>query len=81
LGAEGKRRNNTFLQHAGHAMQAGFVGFSAAAMFVSAEYQKPFWIMVALTATVPTLLMQSRKRTSSQKQSLMTNSSLVATNL
>ncbi len=81
LGAEGKRRNNVSLQYAGQAMQAGLLGFSAAAMFVSAEYQKPFWIIVALTATVPTLLMQSRNRNSRQKQLVMTTASLATTNV
>jgi putative inorganic carbon (hco3(-)) transporter len=56
LRAEGKRNHNAFLQYAGQAIQAGLLGFSAAAVFVSAEYQKPFWIMAALTSAVPTLL-------------------------
>lgn len=56
LRAEGKRTDNRFVQYAGQAMQAGLLGFAAAAVFVSAEYQKPFWIMAALTAAVPTLL-------------------------
>jgi hypothetical protein len=37
-------------------MQAGLLGFSAAAVFVSAEYQKPFWVIVALTAAIPLIL-------------------------
>jgi O-antigen ligase len=56
LSAEGKRRNDTFLFSAGEAIRAGLLGFIASAMFLSAEYQKPFWVIVALTATVPTLL-------------------------
>jgi putative inorganic carbon (hco3(-)) transporter len=56
LRAEGQRRNDTFLQYAGQALQAGLVGFSVAAVFLSVEYQKPFWVMVALTSAVPTLL-------------------------
>lgn len=59
---EGKRCADRFLLYAGQAMQAGLLGFSAAAIFVSAEYQKPFWIIVALTAAVPTLMRQSRRR-------------------
>jgi O-antigen ligase len=61
LRAEGNRRKDAFLHYAGQAMQAGLLGFAAAAVFVSAEYQKPFWMMVALTATVPTLLRQKAK--------------------
>lgn len=61
LRAEGTKRKDAFLHYAGQAMQAGLVGFAAAAVFVSAEYQKPFWMMVALTATVPTLLRQKAK--------------------
>lgn len=56
LRREGTKSGDAFLQYAGQAMQAGLLGFAAAAVFVSAEYQKPYWIMAALTATVPTLL-------------------------
>lgn len=56
LRAQGKRYNDTFLQYAGQGIQAGLLGFSAAAVFLSVEYQKPFWVMVALTSAVPTLL-------------------------
>ena len=60
LRAGGKRRKDVLLLYAGEAMQTGLLGFLAAAMFVSAQYQKPFWVFVALTATAPTLL-QSRR--------------------
>jgi O-antigen ligase len=65
LRALGIRLGDSFLQYAGQAMQAGLLGFSAAAIFVSAQYQKPFWVMVALTGTVPTLL-RDRSRQSEQ---------------
>lgn len=64
LCAEGKRQNDLLLVYTGEAMQAGLLGFIAAAMFVSAEYQKPFWIFVALTATVPQLLMEGTRQRS-----------------
>ena len=48
--------------YTGQAMQAGLLGFAAAAVFVSAEYQKPFWIMIALTSAIPLLLAQSSRR-------------------
>lgn len=62
LRAEGKRHNDVLLFYTGEAMQAGLLGFLAAAMFVSAEYQKPFWIFVALTATVPRLLTEEARQ-------------------
>ncbi|MGH9342625.1 MAG: O-antigen ligase family protein [Terriglobia bacterium] len=68
LRRKGKRTHDLFLQYAGQSMQAGLLGFAAAAVFVSAEYQKPFWIMTALTATVPTLLRDSEyKRSAAQR--------------
>lgn len=60
LRTRGKRTGDLRLQYVGQAMQAGLLGFAVAAVFVSAEYQKPFWIMTALTATVPTLLRDIR---------------------
>lgn len=80
LRSEGKRRDDTLLVYAGEAMQAGLLGFSAAAMFVSAEYQKPFWVIVALTATVSTLLAQhSAQRSSSYNQLVMQRERCYAT--
>lgn len=67
LRAEGNRRKDVLLLYAGEAMQAGLLGFLSAAMFVSAEYQKPFWVFVALTATTPTLLMQKSHRQDRQR--------------
>jgi O-antigen ligase len=64
LRQEGKRTCDTCLQYTGQALQAGLIGFSAAAIFVSAQYQKPFWIIVALTATFPALLRQQSRRQS-----------------
>lgn len=61
LRAEGNRRKDALLFYSGQSMQAGLIGFAAAAVFVSAQYQKPFWLMVALTATVPTLLRQKAR--------------------
>jgi putative inorganic carbon (hco3(-)) transporter len=81
LRAEGKRLNEDLLRYAGEGMQAGLLGFSAAAMFVSAEYQKPFWIIVALTATVPTLLRrQSAGQTSLEPELVTSGTSVPAAN-
>ncbi|PYT72422.1 MAG: hypothetical protein DMG39_09940 [Acidobacteria bacterium] len=81
LRAEGKRLNDDFLRYAGQGMQAGLLGFSAGAMFLSAEYQKPFWIIVALTAAVPTLLrQQSGGQNSRQSQLVTSRTTIAATN-
>jgi O-antigen ligase len=36
-------------------MQTGLVGFCVASMFLSAEYQKTFWILIFLSACMPAL--------------------------
>ncbi|MBV9182166.1 MAG: O-antigen ligase family protein [Acidobacteria bacterium] len=56
LRAAGKMRRDRSLLYAAEGIQAGLIGFSAAAVFVSAEYQKPFWVMIAVTATIPMIL-------------------------
>jgi len=67
--AEGKKHKQTQLLYAGEGMQAGLLGFIAASMFLSAEYQKPFWVFVALSATVSSLLMQrARQQNGRRKQ-------------
>jgi O-antigen ligase len=82
LRAEGKRRDEIFLYYAGQAMQAGLLGFAAAAVFVSAQYEKPFWIMVALSATVPSLLrQQSWKKSDCQRQLVVATTRLAATSI
>lgn len=68
LRREGKRINDFRLQYIGQAMQAGLLGFAAAAVFVSAEYQKPFWIMTSLTAVVPRLLRDGQQRNQVSQQ-------------
>ncbi|HZQ53529.1 MAG TPA: O-antigen ligase family protein [Bryobacteraceae bacterium] len=68
LRRRGMRTGDIRLQYIGQAMQAGLLGFAAAAVFVSAEYQKPFWIMTALTATIPTLLRDIRSEASKRQQ-------------
>jgi O-antigen ligase len=68
LRREGKNTNDSRLQYIGQAMQAGLLGFAVAAVFVSAEYQKPFWIMTSLTATVPRLLRDARQRNQLSQQ-------------
>jgi O-antigen ligase len=73
LRAEGKRRKQTRLFYTGEGIQAGVLGFATAALFVSAQYQKPFWIIVALTATIPTLPMkEARQLSRGSQQAAMT---------
>lgn len=62
LRREGKKLDNAFFQCAGQAIQAGLLGFAGAALFVSAEYQKPFWIMVAVSACVSPVLRDYKRR-------------------
>ncbi len=62
LRAEGKKSKNMSVLYTGEAMQSGLLGFIAGAMFVSAEYQKPFWLIVALAAAVPTLIKQQSRK-------------------
>lgn len=61
LRTAGKERKDAVLLYTGQAMQAGLLGFAAAAVFVSAEYQKPFWVIVALAAAIPLILRRTRK--------------------
>ena len=62
LRTEGKKSKNMSVLYTGEAMQSGLLGFIAGAMFVSAEYQKPFWLIVALAAAVPTLIKQQSRK-------------------
>jgi O-antigen ligase len=62
LRTEGRKKKDMPVLYTGEALQAGLLGFVAAAMFVSAEYQKPFWVIVALTATIPELIKQQFRR-------------------
>jgi O-antigen ligase len=39
-------------------LQDGLVGFSAAAIFISAQSEKPFWIVISMTAVLPLIVSQ-----------------------
>jgi len=75
LRSEGKKRRDVLRFYSGEAMQVGLLGFLGAAMFVSAEYQKPFWVIVALAAASPSLLTQSPSRSRAVKSVLVPASS------
>jgi O-antigen ligase len=48
-------RGSVLLQQAALGMQAGLVGFAVAGFFVSAQYQKLFWLMPPLAACLDSL--------------------------
>ena len=48
-------------------MQTGFLGFCVASLFLSAEYQKTFWILIFLSASVPSLF-RARHSTADELQ-------------
>lgn len=52
---------HTFLFNVAAGMQAGLLGFVVAAFFVSAEYQKLFWLFLFITMCLPPLLSSARK--------------------
>ena len=56
---EARKRGEEFFFAVTSGMQTGLVGFAVASMFLSAEYQKTFWIIIFLSAAIPALF---RKR-------------------
>lgn len=57
------RKGATLIKHAylyllATGIQHGIVGFAVAAFFISAQSEKPFWIVISLAATMPLLLRQ-----------------------
>jgi O-antigen ligase len=59
-----------FLYFSALGLQAGVIGYSIAGIFVSAEYQKLFWFVIALTCCIPRFLKHSiRERPSAQELS------------
>lgn len=57
--SEARKRGDEFFFAVTSGMQTGLVGFAVASMFLSAEYQKTFWIIIFLSAAIPALF---RKR-------------------
>lgn len=52
---EARRRNDAFFFAVTSGMQTGLIGFCVASLFLSAEYQKTFWIVIFLSACLPRL--------------------------
>jgi len=73
----GQQRKDAFLQYTGQAIQAGLLGYAAAAVFVSAQYQKPFWVIVALTATIPFLLSQQARNQSNRARQFVVQNAVL----
>jgi hypothetical protein len=61
-------------------MQTGLLGFCVASLFLSAEYQKTFWILIFLSASVPPLF-RSRHSTADESQTKRSEMANDPTNL
>jgi O-antigen ligase len=68
---QAKRRarmlRHLYLHNLASGMQLGLIGFSVAAFFVSAQTEKPFWILISLTATMPLVIRQQVARWKTQQ--------------
>jgi O-antigen ligase len=53
--SEAIKRGDQFFFAVTSGMQTGLVGFCVASFFLSAEYQKTFWIVIFLSACIPSL--------------------------
>ncbi len=58
---EAAQKGDEFFFATTSGMQTGLVGFCVASMFLSAEYQKTFWIVIFLSSAIP-LLFRKRHR-------------------
>jgi len=52
---EARKKGDEFFFAATSGMQTGLIGFCVASMFLSAEYQKTFWVVIFLSAAIPSL--------------------------
>lgn len=53
-------RDDTFLKQAALGLQAGLIGFAASAFFFSAEYEKPFWLVVFISCSIPAVVLAEK---------------------
>lgn len=58
------RLRDPFLHYSALGIQVGLLGYATAGIFVSAEYQKLFWLYISITCCIPRLL----KRVSAQSR-------------
>jgi O-antigen ligase len=61
------RYNDEFFYAVTSGMQTGLLGYCVASFFLSAEYQKTFWILIFLSASVPSLF-RTRHSTANNSQ-------------
>src|SRR5207245_3643202 len=53
-------RKDTFLKQVALGLQAGLIGFAGSAFFFSAEYEKPFWLVVFISCSIPPLILAEK---------------------
>lgn len=49
-----------FFRQVALGLQAGLIGFAGSAFFISAEYLKPFWLVVFISCSMPPLLLAEK---------------------
>jgi O-antigen ligase len=52
--------DDTFLKQVALGLQAGLIGFAGSAFFFSAEYEKPFWLVVFISCSIPAVLLAEK---------------------
>jgi putative inorganic carbon (hco3(-)) transporter len=55
-----KRAADRFFRQAALGLQTGLVGFAGSAFFFSAEYEKPFWLVVFICCCMPPILLAEK---------------------
>ena len=55
-----RRAADSFFRRAALGLQAGLVGFAGAGFFFSAEYEKPFWLVVFICCCMPPILLAEK---------------------
>jgi O-antigen ligase len=53
-------RKDTFLKQVALGLQAGLIGFAGSAFFFSAEYEKPFWLVVFISCSIPAVVLAEK---------------------
>jgi hypothetical protein len=55
-----KGTSEPFFRQVALGLQAGLIGFAGSAFFLSAEYVKPFWLVVFISCCMPPLILAKR---------------------
>ena len=53
-------RKDTFLKQVALGLQAGLIGFAGSAFFFSAEYEKPFWLVLFISCSIPAVVLAEK---------------------